>query len=55
VKCPSPTKCPTCAPCPRQSCPPATIKCKAEDTVPDSNSVVRPYMAPLSYRGFGMD
>ena len=55
VKCPTPTKCPTCAPCPRQSCPPATIKCKAEDVVPDSNSVVRPYLAPLSYRGFGMD
>lgn len=55
VKCPPATKCPTCAPCPRQSCPPATIKCKAEDVVPDSNSVVRPYLAPLSYRGFGMD
>jgi len=55
VKCPTPTKCPTCAPCPRQSCPPAVVKCKAEDAVPDSNSVVRPYLAPLSYRGFGMD
>ena len=55
VKCPTPTKCPTCAPCSRQSCPPATIKCKAEDVVPDVNSVVRPYLAPLSYRGFGMD
>jgi hypothetical protein len=55
VKCPPAAKCPTCAPCPRQSCPPATVKCKAEDVVPDSNSVVRPYMAPLSFRGFGMD
>jgi hypothetical protein len=55
VKCPEPTKCPTCAPCPRQSCPPAIVKCKAEDVSPDSNSVVRPYLAPLSYRGFGMD
>lgn len=55
VKCPPATKCPSCAPCPRQSCPPAVVKCKAEDVVPDSNSVVRPYLAPLSYRGFGMD
>ena len=54
VKCPPATKCPTCAPCPRQSCPPAVVKCKAEDAVPDVNSVVRPYLAPLSYRGFGM-
>ena len=56
VKCPEPTKCPTCAPCPRQSCPPAVVKCKADNAVPDSaDSVVRPYLAPLSYRGFGMD
>ena len=55
VKCPPATKCPSCAPCPRQSCPPAVVKCKAEDVVPDSNSVVRPYLAPLSYRGFGME
>jgi hypothetical protein len=55
VKCPPATKCPSCAPCPRQSCPPAVVKCKAEDVVPDSSSVVRPYLAPLSYRGFGME
>jgi hypothetical protein len=29
------------------------VKCKAENVV--SDSVVRPYLAPLSYRGFGMD
>ena len=55
IKCPPPTQCPTCAPCPRTSCPPATIKCKAEETRPPNDSLVRPYMAPLSYRGFGMD
>lgn len=55
VKCPEPTKCPTCAPCPRQSCPPAVVKCKADNVIPDVDSVVRPYLAPLSYRGFGMD
>jgi hypothetical protein len=53
VKCPEPTKCPTCAPCPRQSCPPAVVKCKADNVVPDVESVVRPYLAPLSFRGFG--
>ena len=52
VKCPPPTKCPACAPCPRSVCPPAVVKCKAEDVVTDT---VRPYLAPLSYRGFGMD
>lgn len=56
VKCPEPTKCPACAPCPRATCPPAVVKCKAEE--PDdswSESLIRPYMAPLSYRGFGTD
>jgi len=53
VKCPEPTKCPDCAPCPRTKCPPAIVKCKAEEAVYDSP--IRPYMAPLSYRGFGMD
>lgn len=52
VKCPPPTKCPACAPCPRQECPPAVVKCKAEAPIADS---VRPFLAPLSYRGFGMD
>jgi hypothetical protein len=52
VKCPEPTKCPTCAPCPRVTCPPAIVKCKAEEVV---NQDVRPYLAPMSYRGFGMD
>lgn len=55
VKCPPPTKCPACAPCPRSTCPPAVVKCKAEEVIPSSESVVRPYLAPLSYRGFGMD
>jgi hypothetical protein len=53
TKCPEPTKCPACAPCPRATCPPAIVKCKAEDV--ESDSLIRPYMAPLSYRGFGMD
>ena len=53
VKCPPATKCPSCPPCPRMSCPPAVVKCKAEDVV--SDSFVRPYLAPLSYRGFGTD
>ena len=52
VKCPEPTKCPPCAPCPRSECPPAVIKCKAEENIRDN---VRPFLAPLSYRGFGMD
>ena len=55
VKCPEPTKCAPCAPCPRQTCPPAVVKCKAEEVIPSSESMVRPYLAPLSYRGFGMD
>jgi hypothetical protein len=55
VKCPPATKCPACAPCPRQTCPPAVVKCKAEEVVPDGESLVRPYLSPLSYRGFGMD
>lgn len=53
VKCPEPTKCAPCAPCPRQSCPPAVVKCKAEDIVDEA--VVRPYLAPMSFRGFGTD
>jgi len=55
VKCPPPTKCPACAPCPRPTCPPAVVKCKAEEVIPASESLVRPFLAPLSYRGFGMD
>lgn len=51
VKCPPPTKCPACAPCARQSCPPATISCKANNEVESS---VRPYLAPLSFSGFGL-
>jgi hypothetical protein len=53
VKCPPQMKCPSCAPCPRQSCPPAVVKCKAEDIVTDANSVIRPYVAPLNFGGFG--
>lgn len=52
VMCPSPTKCAPCAPCPTMKCPPAVVKCKAENAVTDS--VVRPYMTPLNFRGFGM-
>ena len=55
VKCPPPVKCPACAPCPRSVCPPAVVKCKAEEVVPQGESLVRPFLAPLSYRGFGMD
>ena len=56
VKCPEPTKCPACAPCPRATCPPAVVKCKAEEQDDSwSESLIRPYMAPLSYRGFGTD
>jgi len=53
VQCPEPTKCPSCPPCKRTPCPPATVKCKVEDEVPQS--LVRPYLAPLSYKGFGTD
>jgi hypothetical protein len=52
VICPAAPSCPTCAPCPRTSCPPTTVKCKAEQ---QEDSIVRPYMAPLNFRGFGMD
>lgn len=55
VKCPPPTKCPACAPCPRPTCPPAVVKCKAEEVVPPNETLVRPFLSPLSYRGFGMD
>jgi hypothetical protein len=53
VKCPEPTKCPTCAPCPRMSCPPAKISCKSVPDQARNESLIRPYMAPLSYHGFG--
>lgn len=53
VTCPPAAKCPTCAPCPRASCPPAKVTCKAEGD--SSDSLIRPYLAPLSYRGFGME
>jgi hypothetical protein len=51
VRCPEPTKCPPPAPCPRQTCPPTVVKCKAEDAPIQQ---VRPYLAPLDVRGFGM-
>jgi hypothetical protein len=50
IKCPAPTKCPPPAPCPRPVCPPTTVKCKAEES---SASTVRPFLAPLSFSGFG--
>ena len=53
MKCPEPTKCPTCAPCPRTKCPPAVVKCKAEEMVQGEDSMVRPYLAPLSFSTFG--
>ena len=53
VKCPEPTKCPTCAPCPRTKCPPAVVKCKAEEQISGDDSLVRPYLAPLSFSTFG--
>ena len=53
VKCPEPTKCPTCAPCPRTKCPPAVVKCKAEESPASDDSLVRPYLAPLSFSTFG--
>jgi hypothetical protein len=53
VKCPAPAKCPACAPCPRTTCPPAVVKCKAEEVVPASEQLVRPYLTPLSFQGFG--
>jgi len=53
VRCAPPTKCPACAPCARSICPPAVVKCKAEEVVPQGESLVRPFLAPLSYRGFG--
>lgn len=53
VTCPPATKCPTCAPCPRASCPPAKVTCKADGD--SSDSLVRPYLAPMSYRGFGLE
>ena len=51
VKCPAPTSCPPPAPCPRQSCPPSVVKCKAESPMDDG---VRPFLAPLSFSGFGL-
>lgn len=54
VTCPAAPKCPTCPPCARTPCPPAVIKCKAEEPPAESSGgAVRPYLAPLSYRGFG--
>lgn len=53
VKCPPPTKCPACAPCPACVVPPAVVKCKAEEASPQTG--VRPFLAPMSLRGFGMD
>jgi len=51
VKCPAPTQCAPCAPCARSECPPAVVKCRAEE-VPEST--VRPYLAPLNFPGFGL-
>ena len=50
VQCPPPTKCPPPAPCPRAVCPPTQVKCKAEEA---PASTVRPFLAPLSFPGFG--
>ena len=48
--CPAAPSCPACAPCARQKCPEKTVKCKAEDSDRDP---VRPYLTPLSVKGFG--
>ena len=50
VKCPTCPSCPAPAPCPRPVCPQTTVKCKAE---PDSQSTVRPFLAPLNFSTFG--
>jgi hypothetical protein len=50
VICPKPVQCPIPAPCPRPVCKPSVVKCKAEE---ESNSVVRPFLSPLSMSGFG--
>ena len=50
VICPAAPKCPPPAPCPRPVCPPSVVKCRAEAPVDDP---VRPFLAPLSYMGFG--
>lgn len=55
VKCPEPTKCAPCAPCPRQVCPPAVVKCKTEEASIPGQSSVRPFLAPLSFSGFGAE
>jgi hypothetical protein len=31
------------------------VKCKAEEVVPPDQTLVRPYLAPLSFAGFGRD
>jgi hypothetical protein len=52
IKCPPATICPpkgTCPPCPVSQAP--KIKCMAEDL--PTEHAVRPYLAPLSVRGFG--
>ncbi len=50
VICPKPVACPIPAPCPRMSCPKTVVKCKSEE---ESNSIVRPFLAPLNMTGFG--
>jgi hypothetical protein len=50
VKCPEPVSCPPCAPCPRAVCPEKVVRCKAEDTTPQT---VRPFLAPLSSIAYG--
>lgn len=50
VKCPTCPSCPAPAPCPRPVCPQTTVKCKAE---PDTQSTVRPFLAPLNFGAFG--
>jgi len=47
------TECPPPAPCPRPVCPPPAtkVKCVAEEP---TNHNVRPFLAPLSFSGFGV-
>jgi hypothetical protein len=53
VMCPPAPKCPPPAPCPRPVCPPPAtkVKCVAEEP---TNHNVRPFLAPLSFSGFGV-
>ncbi len=50
IKCPPPAVCPACPACPRPVCPQQVVKCRAEEA---ASTPVRPFLAPLSFGGFG--